>query len=124
MKKIFGTLLISTLLLTGCGKEETKEKKEPNKDREEPVTEVTSMTKEEVIVEAKTIAQAAVKKYSENTKNGSYVNAGSAGELDVKNIYTGFWCYDEEAGAIVIKDVEIEGYICSGNIEVMECKKK
>jgi len=82
------------------------------------------MSQSEAILEAKTIAKAAVKKYNENINNGSYVNAGAVGELDVKNIYPGFWCYDEEAGAIVIKDVEIEDYICSGNIEVMECELK
>ena len=125
MKKLFSLLLISTLLVTGCSSsDKEKEKKEPIKDAEQEVVDDNKMTKNEVIVEAKTIAQAAVAQYSKNTQNGTYINAGSVGELNVKNIYPGFWCYDEEAGSIVIKDVEIEDYICSGNIEVMECKKK
>jgi len=124
MKKLFSMLLVSMLLVTGCGSKEKEENKEPIKNPQESVEKEEGMTKDEVIVEAKTIAQAAVSQYSKNTQNGTYVNAGSVGELNVKNIYPGFWCYDEEAGAIVIKDVEIEDYICSGNIEVMECELK
>ena len=124
MKKLFSLLLVSMLLVTGCGKEEKENKKEPIKGSSEEVVEDNKMSQSEAILEAKTIAKAAVKKYNENIKNGTYVNAGAVGELDVKNIYTGFWCYDEEAGSVIINNVEIDDYICSGNESVMGCKKK
>jgi len=124
MKKLFSLLLVSMLLVTGCGKEEKDNKKEPIKGSGEEIVDDNKMSQSEAILEAKTIAKAAVKKYNENINNGSYVNAGAVGELDVKNIYPGFWCYDEEAESIIINNVEIDDYICSGNESVMECKKK
>lgn len=124
MKKLFSLLLVSMLLVTGCEKEEKENKKEPIKGSGEEIVDDNKMSQSEAILEAKNIAKAAVKKYNENINNGSYVNAGAVGELDVKNIYPGFWCYDEEAESIIINNVEIDDYICSGNESVMECKKK
>ena len=45
MKKLFSLLLVSMLLVTGCGKEEKENKKEPIKGSSEEVVEDNKMSK-------------------------------------------------------------------------------
>ena len=60
MKKLFSLLLVSMLLVTGCGKEEKENKKEPIKGSSEEVVEDNKMSQSEAILEAKTIAKLSI----------------------------------------------------------------
>ena len=56
--------------------------------------------------------------------NKTYEAYGRVGDLPIDKVYVGMWNYDEELEDIVIRDVEIDGYVCSGSLTTVDCTKK
>lgn len=125
MKKVLSLLLIM-VLLTGCFSEEKDKKKEETGSNvsEKGETENKFGKNEALVIAKKVLAQAKVQ-YDKNVADKTYVNAGTVGSLPgLDKVYTGVWYLDEDSKTIMIKDVEIEGYLCTGDDTVMECKDK
>ena len=116
MKKKF-CLLIILCLLVGCGKKEEETTYEKKEVKEE-------VSKDVVLLNAKNVLTAAKAQYEKNILNGTYEAYGSVGNLPIDTIYVGVWNYSEDLKDIVIQNVEIDGYICSGSIDTLECNKK
>ena len=121
MKKLYLVLLCGMLLLSGCN---NKDDNEENKNTPPKKDDTLEVTKDAAIISAKAVITAAKTQYKTNILNKTYEAYGRVGDLPIDKVYVGMWNYDEELEDIVIRDVEIDGYVCSGSLTTVDCTKK